>query len=197
MQILVPRAGCVPKSRFLWNSGRGGSSWIALAVCCLFAGAQASGQSTGSCLPWPSTAVPFDSVYYVSNTSASGDRLVVGNMSLSTYSTLRSQLPAPSFVNQEFCGSLELAPGIYAKAYVPTTSEWYGDFSTFNGILRDPYTSTQPANGAPFPGNIIPLSRIPLTFAWRIDSHNPAIFGNLDSALAFRSGNSLPYCRYP
>src|SRR4051794_15537019 len=143
---------------------------------CLFAAADANAQSTGACLPWPTTAVPFDSVYYVSGRSMTGDRLVVGNMSMSTYNDLRSQLPAPSFVNQEFCGSVKLASGVYAKAYVPTAAEWNGDFSNFSNVLRDPFTGTTPANGRPFAGNIIPSSRIPATFAWRIDSHSPRLW---------------------
>lgn len=165
----------MPKSSSFGKQLRPLSSLVALIICYFSAGTRVNGQSTSSCLPWPSTAVPFDSVYYVSGVSAAGDRLVVGNMSTSTYSTLRSQLPAPSFLNQEFCGSIQLAPGVYAKAYVPAASEWNGDFSSFAGILRDPYTSTQPANGTPFAGGIIPLSRIPATFAWRIDSHNPRL----------------------
>src|SRR5689334_3624130 len=106
----------------LWKSVRGLSGLVPLLICVLPA-VHANGQSTGACLPWPTTAVPFDSVYYVSSRSVTGDRLVVGNMSISTYSDLRSQLPAPSFVDQEFCGSVKLASGVYATAYVPTAAE--------------------------------------------------------------------------
>src|SRR4051812_9410784 len=95
------------------------SLMLSLAIC-FFAGPQAQGQSTESCMPWPLGFVPFDSFYYVSQSNPSGDRLVVGKMSLYKYMILRNQLPAPAFVNQEFCGSLELAPGVFAKAYVPT-----------------------------------------------------------------------------
>jgi hypothetical protein len=150
---------------------------VPLLICVLPA-VHANGQSTGACLPWPTTAVPFDSVYYVSSRSVTGDRLVVGNMSISTYSDLRSQLPAPSFVDQEFCGSVKLASGVYATAYVPTAAEWNGDFSNTPGVLRDPLTAAVPGptNGSPFPGNIIPSSRIPATFAWRINSHTPRLW---------------------
>ena len=176
MRNLIPFRSCVPGSCSLGKTARLLSSLIPLIICA-FGVAQADGQSTGSCLPWPATAVPFDSVYYVSNRNTNGDRLVVGNMSLSTYGTLRSQLPAPSFVDQEFCGSLKLANGVYAKAYVPTAAEWNGDFSNSSsgGILRDPLTGTDPANGIPFVGGIIPLSRIPITFPWRIDGHGPGL----------------------
>lgn len=147
-------------------------------VICFSSVAHTNAQSTGACLPWPTTAVPFDSVYYVSNRSTTGDRLVVGNMSMSTYNDLRSQLPAPSFVDQEFCGSVKLASGVYATAYVPTAAEWNGDFSNTPGVLRDPLTVTVPGptNGSFFAGNIIPLSRIPATFAWRINSHTPRLW---------------------
>ncbi|MFL6415759.1 MAG: hypothetical protein ACJ74Y_08835 [Bryobacteraceae bacterium] len=135
-------------------------AFLSLAVC-LFAASVARGQSTGSCMPWPSALVPFDSVYYVSQTTSAGDRLAVGNMPLSTFLTLRSQLSAPEYVNQEFCGSVKLASGLYAKAYVPTPNEWAGDFSYSGRVLRDPFTANNPANGFPFPGGIIPASRIP------------------------------------
>ena len=154
-----------------------GSSVILLLIC-LLSGPQASAQGGGSstgCLTWSSTVVPFDSVYYVSDANADGDRLVAGDMSPSTYAALRSQIPAPGFVDQQFCGSVQLAPRIYAQAYVPTPSEWAGDFSSSSqGLLLDPFTAgpQSPANGYPFPGGIIPSGRIPITFAWRIHSYS-------------------------
>jgi hypothetical protein len=159
------------RSRYWCKKARGLSAVVPLVICFL-AAAHGNAQSAGACLPWPATTVPFDSAYYVLNGS-NGDRLVVGNMSMSTYSALRSELPAPAFVNQEFCGSVMLAPGLYANAYVPTAAEWSGDFSNFPGQIRDPFSGTNPTNGYPFAGNIIPSSRIPAPFAWRIDSHVP------------------------
>ncbi len=78
MRNVIPFRSCVPGSSSLGKTARLLSSLIPLIICA-FGVAQADGQSTGSCLPWPATAVPFDSVYYVSNRNTNGDRLVVGN----------------------------------------------------------------------------------------------------------------------
>jgi len=106
---------------------------------------------------------------------------------MSTYNDLRSQLPPPSFVDQEFCGSVKLASGVYARAYVPTAAEWNGNFSSTPGVLRDPLTVTvpSPTNGSFFIGSIIPPSRIPATFAWRIDGHGPRLWVTPTPALRF------------
>ena len=146
-----------------------------------------SGSPTPTCLAWSYTEVPFDSVYYVSAPNANGDRYVVGNMSLSTYQVLRTQMAAPSFANQEFCGSIQLASGVYAQAYVPTPAEWAGDFSSAGGVLLDPR-----ANNAPFPGGIIPLSIVPMVFAWRIDAHTARLPVTSTAPLRFIP---LPPCR--
>ena len=121
-------------------------------------------SETTGCLNLPSTFIPFTSTYYTTAPNAAGDRLVVGNMSLTIYESL-SQIPLPSTPNQQFCKALQLAPGLYAQAYVPTAAERYGDFSPFAGLLLDPV-----ANWTPFPGGIIPTSRIGDPFAWRISS---------------------------
>ena len=72
-----------------------------------------------------------------------------------------NQLPNPQTVNQEYCEAVELCPGLFANAYVPTAAEKLGNFSAFQGLLIDPSTDL------PFPGGIIPLSRSDI-FAWRI-----------------------------
>lgn len=132
---------------------------------------QASAQTTtpAGCLDMPSNFVPFSSVYYTTPPNANGDRLVVGTMSLDIYLAFRSQAPLPSTPNQQLCSPLQVAPGFYAQAYVPTQAERYGDFSDFQGLLLDPRTATPSnPNGTPFPGGIIPLSVVPNPFAWRI-----------------------------
>jgi len=52
-------------------------------------------------------------------------------------------------------------------AYVPTVLERNGNFSQFTGQLLDPLT------GTPFPGNIIPMSRLGGVMAWRVSSALP------------------------
>src|SRR3954452_9632295 len=116
-----------------------------------------SGGSASSCVTWTSTGVPFDSVYYTSARNANGDRSLVGDMSLSTYQNLRTQIAAPGFANQEFCGSVQLAPGVNVVAYVPTAAEWAGDYRNAEVGLGNPLS-----NNAPFAGYIIPLALVPM-----------------------------------
>ncbi|MDW8354139.1 MAG: hypothetical protein RMK57_06370 [Bryobacterales bacterium] len=104
---------------------------------------------------------PFQRVYYVSRTNASGDRLVVGSPSTAQLFTViiaddiggRVELPLPRSPNERYCAPVELAPGCVADAYVPTEPEREGRFPSFEGILVDPIS------GLPFPGGIIPRGR--------------------------------------
>jgi hypothetical protein len=114
------------------------------------------------CVPF-SFPTPFQSLYYVSEPNGAGDRLAVGTMSPATFANL-SQIPLPAQAGQKFCGQVQLAPGFFADAYVPTAGERNGDFSAFGALLIDPLTA------APFPGGIIPANRLPNPFAWRISS---------------------------
>ena len=113
-----------------------------------------------SCAQFPAGVVPFTAVNYISNPNADGDRLVVGTMPISTL----QQIPLPSFANQRFCGTVEIAAGITVDAYVPTPAERQGDFSAFSPVFLDP------ASGAPFTGGIIPANRLGGVFAWRVVS---------------------------
>jgi hypothetical protein len=115
-----------------------------------------------ACAAFPVGFVPFSSAANVSQPNAAGDLVVVGAMSTTNFSTYQG-LPLPVGPNQQFCGTVVLAPGIAVTAYVPTATERTGNFSPFAGLLVDPQ-----AGGTPFPGGIIPVSRIPGTFAWRI-----------------------------
>ena len=94
-------------------------------------------------------------------TALPGDRLVVGQMTLAQYSALQS-IPLPAFANQKYCGLVQLGSSLFAEAYVPTTPERQGNFNAFSGILVDP------SSNLPFPGGIIPSSRLPNPWAWRI-----------------------------
>jgi len=114
------------------------------------------------CARYPSGYVPFVSVYYISGPNSNGDRLLVGTMTWGTWTILQSLIPLPDVTNQCFCGLVELAPGRFAIAYVLTALERSGNFGSFAGLLIDPLS------GLPFPSGIIPVSRIPGIFAWRI-----------------------------
>ncbi len=98
------------------------------------------------------------------------DRLLAGSLnSLSTFKAI-GDLPLPAFRNQKLCSTVNLAPNVAAWAYVPTALERTGNFSAFAGQLLDPLTNK------PFPGNIIPASRLPGAFAWRL-APAPAALG--------------------
>ncbi len=131
------------------------------------------GPGKQSCLPLTVDAVPFGNVYSVAGPNAAGDLLVVG-VPNAGFAQFLSTFPLPdgSVPNQQICNPIQLAPGLYANAYVPTAAERTGDFSAFAGLLLDPANKDQP-----FPGGLIPPSRInPGTgnpapvFAWRIAS---------------------------
>jgi uncharacterized protein (TIGR03437 family) len=164
---------------------------------------KANGAAAPACAAYPAGFFPFPSVGYVSAASSAGDRLLVGNMSLtsggnslfaSSFAELQG-LPLPAYTNQQFCGSVTLAPGYTAVAYVPTAAERSGNFSAFAGLLLDPL-----ANNAPFPGGIIPASRLPSPVAWRIaanltpsnDSTRLSDMNTLQSAIALTQSGSKP-----
>jgi hypothetical protein len=115
-----------------------------------------------ACVAFPSGFVPFTSIANVSQPNSGGDLAVVGSMTSANYSTYQA-LPLPAGPNQQFCGTVFLAAGTPVAAYVPTAAERTGNFSAFTGLLLD-----TDASGSPFPGGVIPNSRIPGTFAWRI-----------------------------
>lgn len=117
-----------------------------------------------NCFQFPG-GIMFSVVHYITSANAAGDFLVVGDMPLST----QNLFPLPNSPNQRFCGEVEIAPGLFAEAYVPTTDERQGIFSSFEGLLVDPLT------GEPFPGGFMPLDPL---FAWRVISTSQVAPGN-------------------
>ncbi len=116
------------------------------------------------CVPFPLTSAPFTSVSYVTAANSVGDQLVVGALA---GANVISQLPLPAATNDAFCNSVELAPGqFYSNLYLPTKDERGGNFSAFAGLLIDPLSNQ------PFPGGVIPASRLTSIFAFRIGPAN-------------------------
>ncbi|HZP03450.1 MAG TPA: putative baseplate assembly protein [Terracidiphilus sp.] len=127
------------------------------------------------CMPLSFDAVPFSGVYSVAGPDAAGNLLIVGqpNQGLTNFIT---SLPVPTQPDgtQQICNPVQLAPGLYANAYLPTAAERLGDFSAFSASIIDPATNK------PVPGNKIPPSRmdsqgglaanLPPLYAWRIAS---------------------------
>jgi hypothetical protein len=130
------------------------------------------GPGKESCLPFTTTSVPFTQIYYVTEADSAGDRLVVGEPA-NLPSVFLQTVPLPSATNQQICDPLQLAPGFYVNAYVPTPDERNGIFAAFASTLLDPT-----GNNSPFPGGAIPQNRMDPTdpnnpapvYAWRISS---------------------------
>jgi hypothetical protein len=100
------------------------------------------GQSTATCVNFPSGFVPFSSINYVTASDPAGDHLAVGVPVSGALAFINANIPLPAFTNQIFCGQVQLAPGqFYPTVYVPTAAELTGNFSMFSGLLVNPATS--------------------------------------------------------
>ena len=121
------------------------------------------GPGKQSCMPLTVDAVPFSNVYGVIGpltTTTSGypdtvgDMLIVGAPNAGFVQFLQSfPLPNTPSGNQEICAPLQLAPGLYADTYLPTSAERNGDFTPFSGLI-DPLT------GKTFSGTL-PAASVP------------------------------------
>ena len=113
-------------------------------------------------IAFPSGLVPLTSIEYSSAPDANGIRLVLGDSTFQAFAALRS-LPAPADGQQFSDSSIELAPGqFFSNVYVPTAAELEGNFQDFGGAVIDPFS------GQPFPGNLIPTSRLGGIYAFRV-----------------------------
>lgn len=133
-------------------------AWFVLAVtafCCAGSASRASAQ----CASFPSGYIPFTQVYAIY--PANPGSIVVGAMTTASYDQL-SSVPLPTISGQTFCVVIQLAPGFFVTAYVPTVSERFGDFSAYlpGTELLDPI------NDSPYPNNLIPPQSG--VFAWHI-----------------------------
>jgi hypothetical protein len=155
--------------------------------------AVSQGSEAPLCAAFPFAQPPFTKVHYVTAADANGDRLVVGDIDPALLETIRRvsgtpAVPLPSIVDQRYCDQVELAPGTYAAAYIPTSEEREGHFPSFDGLLLDPVTCR------PFAGGIMeaPVRATPAgfstnsLFAWRIADQKVHTTLVLASALAYR-----------
>jgi hypothetical protein len=134
-------------------------------------GSQAAGCATGS-----PGFVPFSNIDYTTDANVFGDRLVVGRLSSGALDEIQGLPPIP---NQAYCDQVQLAPGVYVNAYVPSADERQGRFPDFRGLLINPDTKT------PYPeGTISPTEGG--VFAWRISSEPVHTILNLASPLAYK-----------
>lgn len=138
----------------------------------------AQGSQAPACAVWTRSTPPFSRIFYTTDANAFGDRLVVGTLATPGQPL---GLDPPAVFNQEYCDQVELAPNVYANAYVPTPDEIEGKFPFFLGLLVDPDTNI------PFENGEIPPARIKDDglFAWRISSHAVHTILTLASPLAY------------
>src|SRR6202035_3169202 len=108
---------------------------LALSLTLLIA--PSFGQSTSTCVNFPTGFVPFSSISYVTAADSAGDHLVVGVPAPGALAFITANIQPPGFTNQAFCDAqVQLAPQqFYPNVYVPTTAEVGGNFSAFNGLL--------------------------------------------------------------
>jgi hypothetical protein len=138
----------------------------------------AQGSQAPGCVQFPSSVPPFIKYCYTTNANAFGDRLVVGELR-GDFSF--KQFGVPEFLNQQYCDQVQLAPGVYANAYVPTPEERRGNFQDFQGLLVDFGT------GIPFKeGNIERAMEERKLFAWRVSSQKLHTILTLAQRLAYR-----------
>ena len=144
-------------------------------------GVEAPGSTPFPSLPSP----PFASFLYVTDADAYGDRLVVGRLPpellakpSDTGPALFSALAPPAFVNQQYADQIQIAPGRFANAYVPTLAERAGRFPSFDGLLVDPQTQL------PYPGGELNW-QFDGVFAWRVTAQKPHTVLELAAPLAF------------
>jgi hypothetical protein len=137
------------------------------------------GAQAPSCATFPADFIPPFLNVYTTDANALGDRLVVGTLSDGALDKING-LPAPKRINQKYCDQVQLAPGVYANAFVPTKAERIGDFHDFQGLLVDP------VSGVPFPNGNIGTPSNGGIFAWRISSEPVHTILKLASPLAYK-----------
>jgi hypothetical protein len=138
------------------------------------------GTEAALCVAFPSGFVPFSEVKYTTPANAQGDRLVVGIPNPGLLDMLQA-LPKPGVRNQQYCRQIELAPGFFADAYVPTDEEKGGMFIGFFGLLTDPETNLPVAKIE------FSLGKPPKFFAWRISQ------GKLHTSLSLAAPLAYTY----
>ncbi|MBB5470976.1 hypothetical protein HDG32_007130 [Paraburkholderia sp. CI2] len=143
------------------------------------------GSRAPLCALFPADLVPFLGSVYTTDANTQGDRLVVGELAgdAAGLAQLTALLPPATYANQQFCDQVQLAPGLYVNAYVPTQDELAGNFPDFAGLLADP-------NGVPYAGGTIPGAVLGQVFAWRISSAPVHTILTLANQLAYSYDSS-------
>jgi len=155
-------------------------SGVTASELAMIAGVQQGAQPVDG-QAFPLSGPPFKSVYQTTDADAFGDRLVVGqlNAAWSDFAQQLATLPAPQRLNQQYAQAVELAPGVYADAYVPTAAEKQGLFPTFAGLV------VNPANQEPLTDGDLSKLLASGVFAWRVSGQALNTVLNLATPLAY------------
>jgi hypothetical protein len=155
-----------------------GTTGVAASELAMIAGVS-QGSQTPMCAAFPFSLPPFARVYYTTSADANGDRLVVGELAAGANAIL-AQLK-PDVVDQRYCDQVQLAPGTYANAYVPSAAEIGRSYPSFEGMLIDPFSSQ------PFVGGFIPEDKVfANVFGWRVSDEKLHTILTLASPLAYK-----------
>jgi len=86
-------------------------------------GGVTQGSSKGQCVPFPGNVIPFTSNFSITPPDANNDSFISGILSDDGVKLIKEGLPVPSVPNQQYCEPVQLAPGLFADAYVPRADE--------------------------------------------------------------------------
>lgn len=151
--------------------------------------AVSQGSSAPLSVPFPVSEAPFTTIFYTTDASATGDRLVVGRLRPKLVQQGQGVLAGwdlPHFAGQQYEEQILLGPdpagqATYAVAYVPSARERSGIYDGFAGLLVDP------ASGRPYTRSRIPAEDLAAgIFAWRIATPRLNTSLTLANALAYR-----------
>ena len=143
--------------------------------------AVSQGINAPLCAHFPANYIPFSTVFYTTDANSQGDRLVVGELAGDATGLAQVQaISVPNAANQQFCQQVQLAPGLWVNAYVPTPLESTGQFPDFQGLLVNPVANQ------PYPGGVIPANALGAVFAWRISTAPVHTILTLANALAYK-----------
>jgi hypothetical protein len=159
------------------------ASGVQTSELAMIGGIRQGVEAPGS-VAFPLPTPLFADVSYTSDADAYGDRLVVGHLPAGTTAdaagapSFMDGIALPASLNQQFLDQVQIAPGVYVNAYVPTATERSGSFPTFDGLLVDPVTHI------PYPGGVLNWQTDGV-FAWRMSTVTPHTVIDLASPLAY------------
>jgi hypothetical protein len=140
------------------------------------------GKGKEACYPFLPDLIPFANLLFISDQNENGDRLIVGEPAAGLAALLAS-LPLPASPNQQFCEHLQLSPGLYADAYVPTADERNGNFAGFQGVtglnVNGPKYAWRVANIASGAETVHTTLDFASPLAYKYDSTTVSVYGNV------------------